>query len=307
MDLAGPLQVLHCTGAYRIRLASSDGRAVHTDVGLRLDVGLALADVGGDVDTVLVAGYSPNSGRRPPDGLVAEVRRIGGRARRVASICTGALLLARAGFLDGRRATTHWAVCGDLATRFPLVAVQPDAIWVRDGPVLTSAGVTAGIDLALALVAEDLGADRARVVAMNLLVFLARPGGQAQFDTAADRFTPRDPTLRRVLDDIRRRPAADHRLAEMAHRVAVSERQLTRLFRRELETSPARYVEQVRVREARTLLESGGDGVATIARRCGFGSAETMRRAFVRVVGVTPTDYRRRFHTSALDRSDQFP
>ena len=301
MDLAGPLQVLHGAGGYRVRLASPDGRAVETDAGVRVDAALALPDIRWPVDTLLVAGYSPGSGRPVPAGLARQVRRVGRRARRVASVCTGALVLAEAGLLDGRRATTHWAACGDLAARFPKVTVEPDAIWVRDGPVLTSAGVTAGIDLALALVTEDLGSARARTVARHLVVFLQRPGGQAQFGTPAGQVTARDPVLRCVLDEVGARPAGDHSLSAMAARAAVSPRHLTRLFRRETGTTPARYVEQARVSKARELLETGADGVATIARDCGFGSAETMRRAFLRGLGVTPADYRRRFHAPAPD------
>ena len=298
LDLAGPLQVLHGAGGYRIRLASPDGQPVRTDVGVRMDVDVALPDIREAVHTLLVAGYAP--GRGVPAGLTGQLRRIAGRAQRLASICTGALILADAGLLNGKRATTHWAACAELAARFPRVEVQPDAICVRDGAVLTSAGVTAGIDLALALVAEDLGIDRARTVAKHLVVVLRRPGGQAQFSLpTVDRAAPRDPILRRVLAEIQVCPAADHSLTTMAARAAVSERQLTRLFRREMNITAGRYVEQIRLRHARTMLENGTTGTSSIAQRCGFGSPETMRRAFRRILGVTPTDYRRRFRSPA--------
>jgi transcriptional regulator GlxA family with amidase domain len=300
MDLAGPLQVLHSAGGYRVRLASPDGRAVRTDVGVRMEAAPALPDIRWSVDTLLVAGYSPRSGGGIPAGWA---RQVSGWARRVASVCTGALVLAEAGLLDGRRATTHRAVCEDLATRFPHVAVQPDAIWVRDGPVLTSAGVTAGIDLALALVAEDLGADRARSVARHLVVFLRRPGGQTQFNASTDRGSPHDPILRRTINEVRTRPEADHSLLAMAARAAVSERHL-RLFRREMDTTPARYVEQIRVHKARKLLEVGAAGVVSIAHHCGFGSSETMRRAFLRALGVTPSEYRRHFQAPPPDGTE---
>jgi transcriptional regulator GlxA family with amidase domain len=292
LDVAGPLQVLNGAGGYRVRLASPDGRPVRTDVGVPLPVDVALARIRDPVDTVLVAGRPIPVHTDPPAVVVDEVRRIGGSARRVASVCTGALVLAEAGLLAGRRATTHWAACADLG-RFPRIAVRPDAICVRDGSVLTSAGVTAGIDLALALVAEDLGLDRARTVAKYLLVFLRRPGGQAQFALAGP--APRDPALRQVVDAVRARPADAHGLAAMASRAAVSERHLARLFRRDLGTTPARYVEQVRVQAARARLDSGTAGLTAVAHECGFGSAETMRRAFLRVTGVTPAAYRRRF------------
>ncbi|WP_239152898.1 GlxA family transcriptional regulator [Virgisporangium aliadipatigenens] len=292
LDVAGPLQVLGVAGGYRVRLASPGGRPVLTDVGVRLRADVALARVTAPVDTLLVVGRPFPAHTGAPAAVVDGVRRLGASAARVASVCTGALVLAGAGLLDGRRATTHWAACAELA-RFPRVAVRPDAICVRDGAVLTSAGVTAGIDLALALVSEDHGLDRARTVAKYLLVFPHRPGGQAQFGAAGPE--PRDPALRRVLDAVRERPSDGHGLAAMAVRAAVSERHLTRLFRRELGTTPARYVEHARVRTAQALLDTGAATLTAVAHRCGFGSAETMRRAFLRVVGVTPTAYRRRF------------
>ncbi|MER7333856.1 MULTISPECIES: helix-turn-helix domain-containing protein [unclassified Micromonospora] len=307
LDVAGPLQVLNGSGGYRMRLVSPDGRPVRTDVGVWIGVDLALPEVRTPVDTLMVAGCPTTAGNRPPTTVVEQVRRIGRSARRVASFRTGALVLAEAGLLEGRRARTHWAVCGDPAARFPGVAVRPDAVWVRDGPHLTSAGMTAGIDLALALVAEDLGVDRARTVARHLAGSVHRPGGRAQRDSAGVGPAPAGPVLRRVLDAVETQPSAEHTLATMAARAAVSERQLTRLFRRETGTTPARYVELIRVHAARALLEAGDAGVTSIARLCGFGSAETMRRAFLRVAGVTPATYRRRFrgqeaHEAAVRR-----
>lgn len=207
----------------------------------------------------------------------------------------GAFLLAEAGLLAGRRATTHWFMCAQLAARFPDVAVRPDAIYVRDDPVVTSAGVTAGIDLALALVEEDHGPDVARDVARQLVVFLRRPGGQSQFSVWGDVPPPRSPALRVVLDTVVAEPAADHTLAGMSARAMVSERHLTRLFQRELGITPGQYVTRVRVEAARTLLESGDAGVEAVARRCGFGSDETMRRVFLQTLSTTPTAYRQRF------------
>ncbi|TDC92490.1 GlxA family transcriptional regulator [Nonomuraea deserti] len=298
LDVAGPLQVLHGSGGYRIRLASVDGRSVHTDIGVPLGSDLALGDVEGPVDTLLIPGYAYPDGDRPAAAFLDGLRDIGRRARRVASVCTGALLLAETGLLDGRRATTHWAACADLASRFPRVAVEPDAIYVRDGLVMTSAGVTAGIDLALALVEEDHGPDIARTVAKYLVVFLQRPGGQSQFSVRGAIATPRHAALRRLLDAVVAEPAANHSLATMAARAAVSERHLTRLFRREVGLTPGQYVERVRVEAAQVLLETSAVGVASVARSCGFGSDETMRRAFLQVLGTTPTAYRQRFRTS---------
>ncbi|WP_425570712.1 GlxA family transcriptional regulator [Nonomuraea rosea] len=298
LDVAGPVQILHGSRGYRIRHASVDGRPVRTDVGVALGVDLALDEIERPVGTLLVPGYAPPDGDRPGQAFVDLLRDIGAGARRVASVCTGALLLAEAGLLDGRRATTHWSACADLASRFPRVTVEPDAIFVRDGPVVTSAGVTAGIDLALALVEEDHGQDLARAVAKYMVVFLQRPGGQSQFSVRGAVPATRHPGLRRLLDSIAADPAAGHTLATMAARITVSERHLTRLFRRELGLTPGRYVERIRVEAAQALLETTADGVASIARRCGHGSDETMRRTFLKVLGITPTDYRRHFRTS---------
>ncbi|WP_433759966.1 GlxA family transcriptional regulator [Nocardia sp. CA-135398] len=293
LDVAGPVQVLHWAG-HRIRFASPDGCAVSTDVGAPLGVEGAITDFTGRIDTLVVPGYAVGEPIRP--ALSAAVGAVAADARRIASVCTGTFVLAEAALLDGRRATTHWLACGELAARYSGIAVDPDAIYVRDGPIITSAGVTAGIDMALALVEEDHGAELARALAKHLVVFLRRPGGQSQFSVRNSIGTPRAPGLRRVVDAVVADPAADHRLAAMAERAALSERHLTRLFAKEIGISPGRYVEQVRVEAAQALLESATDGVATIARHCGFGSEETMRRIFSKLLGITPTDYRHRFH-----------
>ncbi|ARX85250.1 MULTISPECIES: GlxA family transcriptional regulator [Streptomyces] len=298
LDVAGPVQVLHGTG-YRVRLASPRGRSVVTDTGIPLGVELAVEDVPETVDTVLVPGYPTVSGHGHPPELIAHVRRIGAGARRTASACTGAYLLAEAGLLDGRRATTHWAECDTLARLFPRVRVEPDSIYVRDGPVITSAGVTAGIDLALALVEEDHGPEVARTTAKNLVVFLQRPGGQSQFSVRSAVTPPRSPGLRRVLDAVVADPGGNHTLAAMAERLAVSERHVTRLFRREVGGTPGQYVERVRLEAAQAMLESCDAGVNTIARACGFGTDETMRRVFLRVLNAPPAAYRERFRASA--------
>lgn len=300
LDVAGPVQVLHWAGR-RVRFASPDGRSVCTDVGVPLGVEASIEDLADCVDTLLIPGCAVEEGLSPD--LVRSVRTVAGAARRVASICTGAFVLAEAGLLDGRRATTHWMACADLAQRFPEIEVDPDAIFVRDGSVITSAGVTAGIDLALALVEEDEGADLARSLAKHLVVFLRRPGGQSQFSVRAGIGTPRTSGLRHVIDAVVADPAADHSLAAMAARANVGERQLTRLFRKEIGTTPGQYVEQIRVEAAQQLLEAGDDGVATIARRSGFGSEETMRRIFLKVLGTPPSDYRARFRAPALHAS----
>ncbi|UJW30096.1 GlxA family transcriptional regulator [Saccharothrix sp. AJ9571] len=294
LDVAGPVQVFTDAGGYRVRLASLDGGSVRTDVGISLSVDLRLSDVD-EVDTLVVPGYPGHEFAAMVPELADAVRRTAPRARRVVSVCTGAFLLAEAGLLDGRRATTHWEACAEFARRFPRVTLEPDAIYVWDGSIVTSAGATAGIDLALALVGEDRGEDRARAVAKHLVVFLQRPGGQAQFSARGAVAAPRNATLRQALERVVADPGGDHRLATMAAELAISERHLTRLFRRDLGTTPGQFVERLRVEAAQALLESGDATVPAVAGAAGFGSPETMRQAFLRVLGVAPSAYRNRF------------
>lgn len=215
-------------------------------------------------------------------------------------MCTGAFVLAAAGLLEGRRATTHWARCEELGDTYPELTVAPDAIFVRDGKISTSAGVTAGIDLALAFVEEDLGADVARRAAKALVVFMQRPGGQSQFSVRAQVTNVRHEPLRRVVDAIAHDPTGQHSALSMADVAGMSVRHFTRLFTEQIGMAPARYVEQVRVEAAQSLLELGDDGLDVIARKCGFRSPETMRRAFLRVLGVPPGAYRGRFGRPAV-------
>jgi transcriptional regulator GlxA family with amidase domain len=213
----------------------------------------------------------------------------------VVGVCSGAFLLAAAGLLDGRRATTHWARAARLAAEHPGVEVDADPIWVRDGHVWTSAGVTAGIDVSLALVEDDHGVEVAETCARWLVMFLRRPGTQSQFAAPVWRDRAHDGPIRRAQELIEGDPAGDHRLGVLARRVALSERHFLRRFTAELGTTPARYVADVRVDAARRELEDGTDSVAAIAARVGFGTAESMRRTFVRHLGTPPDDYRRRF------------
>jgi transcriptional regulator GlxA family with amidase domain len=209
-------------------------------------------------------------------------------------------VLAAAGLLDGRRATTHWAFCAELARGWPAIRVEPDAMVVRDGPVATSAGVTAGVDLALALVEEDHGADLARLVAKWLVMFLQRPGGgQSQFSVQAQDQPPGGDPLGALLRDITGRPAADFSVPAMAGRLSMSPRHFSRVFARQTGVSPGRYVERARVAAARARLEAGDDGVETVARQSGFGTAETMRRSFLRELGIPPSACRARFARAA--------
>jgi transcriptional regulator GlxA family with amidase domain len=213
----------------------------------------------------------------------------------VASVCSGAFLLAEAGVLAGRRATTHWESCDALARRHPDVEVDPDPIFVRDGNVLTSAGVTAGMDLALALVEDDHGPERALAVARQLVMYVRRPGGQSQFSAALRAQRAERRPLRELQAWVADHLDADLSVEALARRAAMSPRNFARAFAAEAGVTPARYVEEVRVEAARRLLEGTGRPVDGIAAACGFGSAETMRRAFLRTVHVPPSEYRKRF------------
>jgi transcriptional regulator GlxA family with amidase domain len=312
LDLVGPAEVFAVANAiaesaprYRLRVASPDGLPVASDEGLRLEADARLSSVTGRVDTLLIAGGLKYVEAMRSNHLLAEVRRIAGRARRVGSVCTGAFVLAAAGLLDGRTATTHWAYCEELTREYPEVTVEPDRIFVRDGNVFTSAGITSGMDLALGLVEADHGVEIARAVARWLVIFVQRPGGQSQFSERLAHRVPTDSALRAVLDEIVVDPSGDHSVPRLAERAALSERHLARLFVGETGMTPARFVERVRVEAARDLLEAGRIPVETVADEAGFGSAETMRRAFLRVLGVGPADYRARFGTTHLHVVDE--
>jgi transcriptional regulator GlxA family with amidase domain len=308
LDVTGPLEVF--TGAnrwesgrngspgspdgpaYRIRTASLGGAPVRTSSGLRLAPDEALND-GVAPDVLIVPG---GEGTRPADpDLVAWLRTHGRRASTLVSVCTGAFLLAEAGLLDRRRVTTHWAYCATLAARFPAITVDPDPIFVTDGNVITSAGVTAGIDLALALVEDDLGRDAALDIARHLVVFLRRPANQAQFSAQlAAQLADREP-LREVQRWIADHPAADLSVQTLAGRASLSPRQFARAFAAEVGMPPGRYVDRIRLETARRRMEDTADGVEETARRCGYGTPEAMRRAFIAALGVGPAEYRRRF------------
>jgi transcriptional regulator GlxA family with amidase domain len=301
LDVAGAGEVFaeaNRFGAdYELRFASVDGRDVTSSIGTRLGVTDAISSIE-SADTVLVAG-SDNLPRRGIDPeLVDAVKSIAGRTRRLASICTGSFILAQAGLLTGRRATTHWHDARLFARAFPDIAVEPDAIFVRDGDVFTSAGISSGIDLALALVEMDHGSDLVREVARWLVVYLKRAGGQSQFSVLVEADPPPQSALRKVTDAIAADPAGNHDVKTLAALAALSTRQLTRLFQSELGTTPARYVEMVRIDAARAALDAGRT-VTETARIAGFGSTESLRRVFVDHLGVSPKAYRERFRTAS--------
>ncbi len=299
LDVTGPHEILravagHVDPGYEVTLVAHEPGPVAAESGLQLVAASALPE-SGPIGTLLVPGGFGSRAALRDEALVGWIRRAAARAERVASVCTGAFLLAAAGLLDGVPATTHWRWAGELERRYPAVDVRPDDIYVRSGRIWTSAGVTAGIDLALALLEADHGVRTAQAVAREFVVFLRRPGGQSQF--AAPVWTepaPR-PSVRAAQDLVHADPGADLRVPALAAHVGMSERHFSREFTRLLGCTPGDYVEQVRVDTARRLLESEPLLVTVVAARAGFGSAETMRRAFLRRLGVPPDHYRRVF------------
>lgn len=306
LDVVGPSEVLTIArlvaesegraADYTITVAAPEAGVVRATGGVGLVADVALDDVQGPIDTLLVAGGLGTQDLVHDDRVVASVRRLAAEAERVTSVCTGALLLAAAGVLDGRRATTHWAWCQTLARRHPAVLVEPEPIFVRDGDVWTSAGVTAGMDLALALVAEDHGEQLSHEVARWLVLFTRRPGGQAQFSVQLATRAPTTPSLRELQGWIADHLDDDLSVAALAARVGMAPRTFARVFASEVGMTPAAYVEAVRIEAAKQLLQLGTDKVAAVARRCGFGTTETMYRAFRRRTGTTPGMYRQHFH-----------
>jgi transcriptional regulator GlxA family with amidase domain len=313
LDVSGPLEVFSAAGrcpprpdaepAYRVRTASLGGRPVRTSSGLRLTPDLDLRDAG-ELELLLVPGG--RGARGPNPELVGWLRANGPKATRLVAVCTGAFLLAEAGLLTGRRVTTHWEHCRRLAERYPDVHVDPDPIFVRDGELATSAGVTAGIDLALELVEEDLGHEVALAVARQLVVFLRRPGNQAQFSTQLAAQLARREPLRDLQRWMVEHPDADLSVEALALRAHLSPRQFARAFTEEVGMPPGRYVDLVRLEAARRRLEDSRDGIAQTARACGYRTPETMRRAFLRTLALSPAEYRRRFRPSTPKYTSAF-
>jgi transcriptional regulator GlxA family with amidase domain len=302
LDVCGPLDVFAEANAqvaaevYQLRIIGSRAGPIRSSSGARLLPDLIVGDrMPEKLDTLLVAGC-PNAAEASPDARVLDwLRKTVPTVRRYGSVCSGAFFLAAAGLLEGRRVTTHWAVAERLAQAFPGVIIDADAIHVRDGRIRTAAGVTAGLDLALALVEEDLGRDVALKVAGQLVMFFKRPGGQLQFS----RHGAAAPAGRSGLQEVQRwivaNPGLPHDIPSLAARLGLSARHFTRLFTQEVGTAPGAWVEQARVTAARALLESGNVAPKQVASQCGFANADTLRRTFTRHVGVTPAEYRKRY------------
>ncbi len=307
LDVIGPVSVfskadafIRSSGgdpAYRVEVVSG-GRSL--TVAGASGVGLVAAnrhkDVRGSVDTLLVAG-GPGARDGASSDLIAWLKRMAPRTRRVGSVCTGAFVLAQAGLLSGRTAATHWAHANELRRRYSDVTVDADSIWLRDRNVVTSAGICAGIDLCLALVEEDYGAEIALAAARELVVYLRRPGGQSQFSAALAAQKSERRVLRDIVYWIGQNLREDLCIPSLAERAGMSERNFVRVFNKEVGMGPGRYVDVMRAETARRRLETTDETIDEVADRSGFGSREVFRRAFVRIVGTTPAEYRKRFQT----------
>jgi transcriptional regulator GlxA family with amidase domain len=300
LDVVGPHDVftgasLLTNGGYDVVVASIDGRPASTATGLAF-VAAPLPDPSEPIDTVVLPGGGGVDDARSNADLMRWIKAAGGNARRVVTVCTGAFLAAEAGLLNGRRVTTHWAFAERLAREFPAVEVDPDPIFIRSSDTIwTAAGVTAGIDLALSLVEDDHGTEVAQTVARWLVLHLRRPGGQSQF--AAPVWMPRAKRtcIREVQEAIESEPGGSHSVGELARLATMSPRHFTRVFTDEVGEAPGHYVERIRTEAARRQLQETDDTVVAIAGRCGFGTAETMRRNFIRRVGISPDQYRKAF------------
>jgi transcriptional regulator GlxA family with amidase domain len=304
LDLVGPLEVFATAerlapGRYTTEIVAPGGKRFATSSGLGVTPDASTAGCRGEIDTLVVAGGQGVREAAADRALVDWLHGAAGRSRRVASVCTGAFLLAEAGLLEGRRVATHWASTDRLAERYPSIEVDSESIFVRDGDVWTSAGVTAGMDLGLALLEDDHGPEAALEVARWLVIYAKRPGGQAQFSAALSAQTAERRPLREVQEWVRANPGADCSVEALAERAHMSPRNFSRAFSAEVGMTPAAWVEASRVDLAKGLLETTLASTEAVAAECGFGTVETLRRAFRRRVGVSPGQYRERFRAAA--------
>ncbi len=307
LDLTGPLDAFGLTNlglqrsgitdepAYPIKVLAKQPGLVTSFCGLRIHAEQSFDEVTGGIDTLMIPG-APDVTRVLADPTLREwVRFMATRVRRLVSVCTGAFLLAETGLLDGRRATTHWAFCDRLAADYPGVTVEADRIFLRDGPIATSGGITSGIDLTLALVEEDWGREQSLLLARWMVMFLKRPGGQSQFSGFLLSEATQHPDLRALQVWIMEHPAEDLRNEALAERMAMSPRNFARVFQQETGMTPAKFVEKARVDAARHFLGTTDEPIERAAVIAGFGDPERMRRAFIRNLGINPQDYRARF------------
>jgi transcriptional regulator GlxA family with amidase domain len=304
LDVVGPMEVFAVANQhrrqeteYQVILGTPDGRTLPTHAGFEMGPATALSDLPDEIDTIVVAGGSEAAIRAAiAEGILLDwLQDRAARTRRIASVCTGAFILAATGFLDGRRATTHWNTCSQLQALFPNIRVEPDAIFIAEPPFYTSAGVSAGIDLSLALVEADHGATTALAVARELVLFLRRPGGQSQFSAGLDVQLSAESRLHRLVTGVFEDPRGDLSVPALAARAGMSERNFSRNFSREIGMAPAQFVEAARLARAKALLESSDWTVERVSERAGFGSTDGLHRSFQKHVGITPSEYRARF------------
>jgi transcriptional regulator GlxA family with amidase domain len=301
LDVTGPLEVFSNAPGYEIQLANPGvERTLQTNRGVVLADATPIAEVQGPIDTLVIAGGPGAENGSYDANFVAWIAQAGSQARRVASICTGAFLLAEAGLLNGKQAVTHWTFCDRLAREYPKIAVRPEPIFLRDGSIYTSAGITAGIDLSLTLVEEDHGHEAALRIARFLVMFLVRPGGQAQYSHMLSHQAVTSQPLRELqvwmLQHLRE-PLTVELLAE---RIGMSARHFTRVCLRETGMNPGQFVDRMRVEAAQQIIDSSSRGLKEIADSCGFQSADAMRRTFLRVLGVTAAEYASRFKSTLV-------
>lgn len=296
LDVSGPLEVFSNAPGYTVQLGTP-GTDTHlqTTRGIALTGAIPISEINGPIDTLVIVGGPGSETGVYDDSFVAWIADASKRSRRVVSICTGAFLLGAAGLIDGKKVVTHWRFCDELARRFPLASVQRDPIYLKDGAVYTSAGITAGIDLSLALIEEDLGHEAALNVARFLVMFLVRPGGQKQYSHMLSHQAVTSRPLRELqvwtLENLRE----DLTVKKLAERIGMSPRQFTRVCLRETKMNPGQFVDRMRVEAAQQMIDSSSMGLKEIADRCGFNSADAMRRTFLRVLGVTAGEYAERF------------
>src|SRR5216683_2552380 len=296
LDVTGPLEVFSNVPDYQVEVVSSDGSdQLMTNRGIKLAGAVQRDGVSGPIDTLVIAGGPGAENGEYDSDYIRWIADAAGRSRRVASICTGAFLLAAAGLLDGKRAVTHWNFCDRLAREFPKVNVLPNPIFLRDGSIYTSAGITAGIDLSLALVEEDHGHQVALDVARQLVMFLVRPGGQAQFSHMLSRQAVTSKPLRELQVWMMEHLRDDLTVERLAERMDMSSRHFTRTCLRETKMNPGQFVDRLRVEAAQQLIAASDMGLKEVADACGFRTADAMRRTFIRVLGVTAGEYGRRF------------
>lgn len=309
MDVFGPLEAFAMANSiagrplYRLAIAGSSTAPVQTSLGIEIAPSVAIGDIAEPIDTLLVSGGFGQAEASCDERLLTWLKAGRQRARRCGSICTGAFVLAAAGLLDGKRATTHWAMAAELSRRYPQVAVDVDRIFVRDGRVYTSAGVTAGIDLALGMIEEDHGRLLALRVARSLVVHLKRPAGQSQFSNLLLAQFAASPALRLVQEWALENLTSDLSVKALAARARMSERTLRRAFAEETGETPREFVERIRTDAARNLFEEAQQSVQAVATRCGFETVDNLRRAFMRRLGVTPQHYRQRFRLADDDQA----